>query len=302
MDGKQLVEGLRGTTDTKVMYVSWKGERIYRSARRPPFDSWYAFQFDNTLRLLLSEIEGPMFNLNRALHPFWDDLVQKGAITPAVHKALTDIPEREAKRDVILYRSQASQPFENQTIDEVQQRYPESKVQLIFDDNPMSRFREVIQQAMQGKIECLGLAPLNRKGRAYPLSIETFLCLARHETRLFIPGFFDSSTVSSFWGGMSTVLLLLRQRHTLLTSQGQERARGEGKRIGRPPVFTEEDKLRCWELRSKGCSLREIGRQIKASTSSVSRTLHELHDRGFDHQKYITVNGKEQPFLLRGKR
>jgi putative DNA-invertase from lambdoid prophage Rac len=59
------------------------------------------------------------------------------------------------------------------------------------------------------------------------------------------------------------------------TRLGMERARREGKRIGRPPV--EVDIARALELRAQGLSIRRIARELRVGASTVHRALR-VHD------------------------
>lgn len=62
-----------------------------------------------------------------------------------------------------------------------------------------------------------------------------------------------------------------------LIKEGQDRARKQGKRIGRHR--TGFDIVKALELKANGCSLREIGRQLGISYSVVNRTLKELEKK-----------------------
>ena len=54
---------------------------------------------------------------------------------------------------------------------------------------------------------------------------------------------------------------------------GLDRARAQGKRLGRPPVVVDRQKL--FELRDQGQPQWSIARQLGVSKSSVGRILEE---------------------------
>ena len=54
---------------------------------------------------------------------------------------------------------------------------------------------------------------------------------------------------------------------------GLERARAEGKRVGRPPVLTGEQLEQCWRLAVEGAGLRQIARVLGCSLATVKKAL-----------------------------
>ena len=54
---------------------------------------------------------------------------------------------------------------------------------------------------------------------------------------------------------------------------GQARARGEGRRIGRPPALTPEQVDQCWRMAQEGAGLRRIARVMRCSPATVKNAL-----------------------------
>ena len=54
---------------------------------------------------------------------------------------------------------------------------------------------------------------------------------------------------------------------------GQARARGEGRRIGRPPALTPEQVEQCRRMSREGAGLRQIARVMRCSPATVKKAL-----------------------------
>ena len=54
---------------------------------------------------------------------------------------------------------------------------------------------------------------------------------------------------------------------------GQARARGEGRRIGRPPALTPEQVAECRRMSEEGAGLRQIARVMRCSPATVKKAL-----------------------------
>ena len=54
---------------------------------------------------------------------------------------------------------------------------------------------------------------------------------------------------------------------------GQARARGEGRRIGRPPVLSTEQMEQCRRMSGEGAGLRHIARVMQCSPATVKKAL-----------------------------
>ena len=54
---------------------------------------------------------------------------------------------------------------------------------------------------------------------------------------------------------------------------GQARARGEGRRIGRPPALTPEQVEQCRRMSQEGAGLRHIARVMQCSPATVKKAL-----------------------------
>ena len=54
---------------------------------------------------------------------------------------------------------------------------------------------------------------------------------------------------------------------------GQARARGEGRRIGRPPALSPEQMQQCRRMSDKGVGLRHIARVMQCSPATVKKAL-----------------------------
>lgn len=72
---------------------------------------------------------------------------------------------------------------------------------------------------------------------------------------------------------LATVAKQERIRLSERVKAGMERARAEGKNLGRPQVIVDRDKV--LELRRQGLAFWEIGNRLGISKSSVGRILEE---------------------------
>ena len=54
---------------------------------------------------------------------------------------------------------------------------------------------------------------------------------------------------------------------------GQVRARGEGRRIGRPPALSPEQVEQCRNMKQEGAGVRHIARVMQCSPATVKKTL-----------------------------
>ena len=57
---------------------------------------------------------------------------------------------------------------------------------------------------------------------------------------------------------------------------GQQRARDQGRMVGRPPALTPEQIEQCQRMREEGASLRQMGRVMNCSPSTIKRTLDDM--------------------------
>ena len=57
---------------------------------------------------------------------------------------------------------------------------------------------------------------------------------------------------------------------------GQARARGEGRRIGRPPALTPEQVEQCRRMAQEGAGLRQIARVMQCSPATVKKVLERV--------------------------
>ena len=65
-----------------------------------------------------------------------------------------------------------------------------------------------------------------------------------------------------------------KQRHTAKRIKlGLDRARGEGRRIGRPPALSPEQVEQCRRMADEGAGLRQIARVMQCSPATVKKTL-----------------------------
>lgn len=69
-----------------------------------------------------------------------------------------------------------------------------------------------------------------------------------------------------------------RRRLVERTRAGLERARREGKRLGRPPAVIDLEKART--LRSQGLALREVARQLGVGSATLHRALRDVSETG----------------------
>ena len=80
---------------------------------------------------------------------------------------------------------------------------------------------------------------------------------------------------------LATVAKQERIRLSERVKAGMERARAEGKNLGRPQVIVDRDKV--LELRRQGLAFWEIGNRLGISKSSVGRILEEYPEIGRAH-------------------
>ena len=57
---------------------------------------------------------------------------------------------------------------------------------------------------------------------------------------------------------------------------GQQRARDQGRMVGRPPALTPEQIEQCQCMREECASLRQMGRVMNCSLSTIKRTLDDM--------------------------
>ena len=60
---------------------------------------------------------------------------------------------------------------------------------------------------------------------------------------------------------------------------GLERARAEGKRVGRPPALSAEQLEQCWRMSEEGAGLRQIARVLGCSPATVKKALASAGER-----------------------
>ncbi len=129
--------------------------------------------------------------------------------------------------------------------------------------------------AHRGEYQTLVIWSLDRLGRSMIGNMQTVIDLDRlgvqvisvREPWLDMTGPVRSLLIAIF----SWVAEQERAQIIARTKAGMERARREGKQIGRPPVVV--DLARALELRSSGLSIRRIARELRVGASTVHRAL-----------------------------
>jgi len=79
---------------------------------------------------------------------------------------------------------------------------------------------------------------------------------------------------------LSTLYELERQMISERTKAGLERAKREGKHVGRPPKLSAKEQKKIMELYSLGVPIARIARQLGVSRSTVKRYIIMLQKRG----------------------
>jgi len=141
------------------------------------------------------------------------------------------------------------------------------------------QFEAMKLAAHRGEFQTLVIWSLDRLGRSMVGNMQTVIDLDRLGVKVI--------SVREPWldmtGPVRSLLIAIfgwvaeQERAQIIarTKAGMERARREGKQIGRPPVVV--DLARALELRARGISIRRIAREMKIGASTVHRAL-TTHD------------------------
>ena len=196
--------------------------------------------------------------------------------------------ETKGGRAVLYQRvSSEQQHLENQTPDlmrlaaargfDVTQVY-EEKVSAVKQRPEMTR---LLQAAHEGQFDALIITALDRLGRSMIGNLQLVLELDRLGIQVV--------SVREPWldtGGPVRGLLIAifswvaEQERVHIVSrvrQGIQRAKREGRVLGRPPAQVDLDEA--LRLRARGLSVRAIGRKLGVGSSTVHRVL-QAHDQG----------------------
>jgi len=145
--------------------------------------------------------------------------------------------------------------------------------------------QRMMEKAHRREFEIVAIWALDR------LSREGILAMHGHVDRLAAAGVRLVSLQESWLdtaGPTADLLLSIfawvakqeRDRLSDRTKAGMERARRQGKEVGRPAA--QLDEVRLVELFRQGHTIRSVAEQIGASKSAVSRRLAVLRERGVD--------------------
>ncbi|WP_169302030.1 recombinase family protein [Thermococcus gammatolerans] len=147
--------------------------------------------------------------------------------------------------------------------------------------------------------DVLIVSELTRLGRSLSDVIMTLNNLMKRGVRIVsIKEGLDSTQNELQFKVMSTLIALFadleREFIRKRTIEGLQRAKAQGKRIGRPKALTEEDIPVLVKLYEKGMTQKEIARAMKVSPSTIARTLKKLREQGvIEERRVVKVNKKK---------
>lgn len=161
-------------------------------------------------------------------------------------------------------------------------------------------FKTLLDIITDGDI--LVVSELTRLGRSLSDVIMTLDELARRGVRVVsVKENLDSTRDEMQFKIMTTLIALFadleREFIRKRTREGLERARKEGKRLGRPPALSEEDVKVLIKLYEKGFTRKEIARAMKVSEATVARYIRKLKKEGIIEERRVVRVNKEK---LRG--
>jgi len=158
-------------------------------------------------------------------------------------------------------------------------------------------FRTLLEVIDDGDI--LIVSELTRLGRSLSDVITTLDELVKRGVRIVsVKEGLDSTRDEMQFKIMTTLIALFadleRQFIRQRTKEGLERARKDGKKLGRPPAIKDEDIPVLIKLYEKGMTRKEIARALKVSEATVSRVLKRLKEEGIiEERRVVKVNKKK---------
>ncbi|QDA32044.1 helix-turn-helix domain-containing protein [Thermococcus indicus] len=166
-------------------------------------------------------------------------------------------------------------------------------------------FSKILEMAREGDI--LVVSELTRLGRSLGDVILTLNELTEKGVRVVaVKEGLDSTSDAMQFKIMTTLLALFadleREFIRKRTREGLMRARGKGKRLGRPPVLDEGKLVTVVELYQKGFSARKIAGILNVSPSTVSRALRRLREAGaLSELKVVRIDRKKLKEVIGGE-
>jgi len=158
-------------------------------------------------------------------------------------------------------------------------------------------FKTLLEVIDEGDI--LIVSELTRLGRSLSDVITTLDELVKRGVRIVsVKEGLDSTRDEMQFKIMTTLIALFadleRQFIRQRTKEGLERARKEGKKLGRPAAIKEEDIPVLIKLYERGMTRKEIARALKVSEATVSRVLKRLKEEGvIEERRVVRVNKKK---------
>ncbi|NJF25362.1 recombinase family protein [Thermococcus sp. Bubb.Bath] len=155
-------------------------------------------------------------------------------------------------------------------------------------------FSYILNEAEDGDI--VVVSELTRLGRSLSDVILTLNELTSRGVRIVsVKEGLDSTSDPMQFKVMTTLFALFadleREFIRKRTMEGLQRAKAQGKRLGRPPLLDESKLITVVELYQKGFSARKIAGILEVSPSTVSRAIRRLREQGIlDEQRVVRVN------------
>ncbi|MEM3549300.1 MAG: recombinase family protein [Thermofilum sp.] len=163
-----------------------------------------------------------------------------------------------------------------------------------FIEQPMSggederpQFLALWEKIDKGEIKTLVVAELSRLSRRMPTLVNfLYKCVERDVTVVSLREEWLANALKNKMfrpiviAMLSTLYELERQMISERTKAGLERAKREGKHVGRPPKLSVKEQKKIMELYSMGVPISRIASQLGVSRSTVKRYIIMSQKRG----------------------
>ncbi len=163
-----------------------------------------------------------------------------------------------------------------------------------FIEQPMSggederpEFLALWEKIDRGEVKTLVVAELSRLSRRMPTLVNfLYKCIERGVTVVSLREEWLANALKNKMfrpiviAMLSTLYELERQMISERTKAGLERAKREGKHVGRPPKLSAKEQKKIMELYSMGVPISRIASQLGVSRSTVKRYIIMLQKRG----------------------
>ena len=164
-------------------------------------------------------------------------------------------------------------------------RFIEQPVSGGEDERP--QFLALWEKIERGEVKTVVVAELSRLSRRMPTLVNfLYKCIERGVTVVSLREEWLANALKNKMfrpiviAMLSTLYELERQMISERTKAGLERAKREGKHVGRPPKLSAKEQKKIMELYSLGVPIARIARQLGVSRSTVKRYIIMLQKRG----------------------